>query len=392
MVKFKERFSLPGVIIISFLMGIMFMAGGLTAYKLYFPPAVVAEDGNNAANTNNAADGNNIKLVSIGPTDISQTVKNVSPAVVNIESFAAQQSQMNPYMNDPLFREFFGRNFDYQPYPETSTGIGTGFIFDKSGLIITNEHVINGSSKIEVTINGFDEPLSAEVIGSDEELDLAVLKVSVKKDLPVLKMGDSNKTEVGSWVIAIGNPYGLDHTVTVGVISAKGRPLQISNRMYKNLLQTDAAINPGNSGGPLLNTAGEVIGINTAINSSAQGIGFAIPAATVKEVLEDLVNNGKVTKPYIGVYLQSVNKELADYFGAYDTDGAVVAYVVPGSPAEKAGILKGDIIVKIDKQKVKTPEDITEKLKNIKIGDNVAIQVFRKAAIKTITVKIGEKP
>ncbi len=380
MVKLKERFSLLGVIIIGFLMGAMFVAGGVAAYKLYFPPAVVAEDGNNA------------EPVKIGPTDISQTVKKASPAVVNIESFATQTSQMSPFMNDPFFREFFGRNFEFEPYPEQSTGIGTGFIFDKSGLIITNEHVIHGASKIEVTIDGFDKPLSAKVVGSDQELDLAVLKVSVNKDLPVLKLGDSNKTEVGSWVIAIGNPYGLDHTVTVGVISAKGRPVQVSGRMFKDLLQTDAAINPGNSGGPLLNTAGEVIGINTAVNASAQGIGFAIPVATVKEVLDDLVNNGKVTKPYIGVYLQPVDKELAEYFGAPDTNGAIVAYVVPGSPAEKAGLRKGDIIVEMAKKKIKTPEDVTNNLKKIKIGDKVVFQVFREGHTEFITVKIGEKP
>jgi len=219
-----------------------------------------------------------------------------------------------------------------------------------------------------------------------------VLKVSVNKELPVLKLGDSNKTEVGSWVIAIGNPYGLDHTVTVGVISAKGRPVQISNRMFKDLLQTDAAINPGNSGGPLLNTAGQVIGINTAVNASAQGIGFAIPVATVNEVLDELVNNGKVIKPYIGVYLQPVDKELADYFDAPDTNGAIVAYVVPGSPAEKAGMRKGDIIVEVDKQKVKTPEDITNKLKSSEIGANVVIQIFREGHTEYVTVKIGEKP
>ncbi len=380
MIKLRERFSLLSVIVIGFLMGAMFVAGGFAAYKFYFPPAVVAEDGAGA------------EPIKIGPTDISQTVKNASPAVVNIESFAAQSSQLSPYMNDPLFREFFGRNFDYEPYPDTSTGIGTGFIFDKSGLIITNEHVIHGASKIEVTISGFDKPLSAEVVGSDEELDLAVLKVSVNKELPVLKLGDSNKTEVGSWVIAIGNPYGLDHTVTVGVISAKGRPVQISNRMFKDLLQTDAAINPGNSGGPLLNTAGQVIGINTAVNASAQGIGFAIPVATVNEVLDELVNKGKVIKPYIGVYLQPVDKELADYFDAPDTNGAIVAYVVPGSPAEKAGMRKGDIIVEVDKQKVKTPEDITNKLKSSEIGANVVIQIFREEHSEYVTVKIGEKP
>ncbi len=380
MLKLKERFSIFGLLLIGFLMGAMFIAGGVTAYKLYFPKTVVAED--------NKSSGQ----IVIGPFDITATVKQASPAVVNIESYTRRQSDTNPFLNDPFFREFFGRDFNLRPFPETSKGIGTGFIFDKTGLIITNEHVINGATDIEVTITGFDSPLKAKVVGSDKELDLAVLKVSVNKDLPVLKLGNSAQTEVGSWVIAIGNPYGLDHTVTVGVISAKGRPVTISNRLYKNLLQTDAAINPGNSGGPLLNTNGEVIGINTAVNASAQGIGFAIPIDMVKEVLDDLVNKGKVVKAYIGVYLQPVDEELARYFGAPTTAGALVAYVAPGGPAEKAGIQRGDIIIEINRKKIKNPDDVTEIVRRSKVGENLVLQVFRDKHTEYVTVKTGEKP
>ncbi len=380
MLRLKERFSVLGILLIGFLMGAMFIAGGVTAYKFYFPKTVVAEDYSSSGQ------------IKIGPADITQTVRKASPAVVNIESYTEQPSEANPFLNDPFFREFFGRDFNLNPFPERSKGIGTGFIFDKSGLIITNEHVIHGASDIEVKITGFDKPVKAKVVGSDKELDLAVLKVSVNKDLPVLKLGDSDKTEVGSWVIAIGNPYGLDHTVTVGVISAKGRPVTISNRLYKNLLQTDAAINPGNSGGPLLNTAGEVIGINTAVNASAQGIGFAIPIATVKEVLDDLVNKGKVVKAYIGVYLQPVDEELARYFGASNTEGALVAYVVPGGPAEKAGLQRGDIILEINKKKIKNPDDATEIIRRSKIGESLVFQVFRDKHTEYVTVKTGEKP
>ncbi len=381
MLKLKERFSALGIIIIGFLMGAAFVAGGLVAYKLYFPPNVVAEDNSSTA-----------VPAGIGTADITQTVQKVSPAVVNIEAFSQESSDGNPFMNDPFFRDFFGGGFDARPRTQMSQSIGTGFIFDKSGLIITNEHVVSGATDIQVKITGFDKPVKAKVVGSDRDLDLAVLKVSVNKDLPVLKLGDSNKVQVGSWVIAIGNPYGLDHTVTVGVISAKERPVTISNRLYKNLLQTDAAINPGNSGGPLLNTAGEVIGINTAVNASAQGIGFAIPVGTVKDVLNDLVNKGKVVKSYIGVVLQPLDEELAQYFGVNGTDGALIGYVAPGGPAEKAGLQKGDIIIEINKKKIKTPDDVTESVKKAKVGDTLVLQIFRDRHTQYIDVKTAEKP
>ncbi|MFA5881212.1 MAG: trypsin-like peptidase domain-containing protein [Eubacteriales bacterium] len=325
----KKRFSVFSVILIGFLMGAMFVAGGVAAYKFYFPQTVSADDGNTSGQ------------VDVGPSNITETVKKVSPAVVNIEATVTQQN--NPLMNDPFFNQFFGNRNNHRQGMSESVGIGSGFIFDKSGLILTNQHVIDGTSEIQVKMTGFDKPVKATVVGSDADLDLAVLKVSVNKNLPALKLGDSVKTEVGSWVIAIGNPLGLDHTVTVGVISAKSRPLTISNRLYKNLLQTDAAINPGNSGGPLLNVAGEVIGINTAVDASAQGIGFAIPSATFKDALNDLVTKGKVVKAYIGVSLQSLDQELAAYLGTTSTDGALISYVAPGSPAEKANLQKGDI-------------------------------------------------
>lgn len=377
MVKLKERFSVVSIVLVGFLMGAMFVLGGVVAYKFYFPNPVEAEPTASAGPIN------------IGPSGIAQTVEEVSPAIVNITSYVTQDSQFNPYMNDPFFRDFFGHRYNIGPQ---ESGIGTGFIFDKSGLILTNQHVIDGASSIEVTIAGYEKPVKAKVIGSDAELDLAVIKVSVGKDLPVLKLGDSSKIDVGNWVIAIGNPYGLDHTVTVGVISAKERPVTISNRLYKNLLQTDAAINPGNSGGPLLNTAGEVIGINTAVNASAQGIGFAIPIGTAKQVLNDLINKGKVVKSYIGVSLQPLDERLAQYFGVANTDGAVIAYVASGSPAEKAGLQQGDIILEIDKKKVKTPDDVTSIVQKTKVGGNLVLQILRDKQTRFVTLTTAEKP
>ncbi|PKM45048.1 MAG: peptidase S1 [Firmicutes bacterium HGW-Firmicutes-8] len=378
MSELKKRFSVFSVILIGFLMGAMFVAGGVAAYKFYFPQTVSADDGNTSGQ------------VDVGPSNITETVKKVSPAVVNIEATVTQQN--NPLMNDPFFNQFFGNRNNHRQGMSESVGIGSGFIFDKSGLILTNQHVIDGTSEIQVKMTGFDKPVKATVVGSDADLDLAVLKVNVNKDLPALKLGDSVKTEVGSWVIAIGNPLGLDHTVTVGVISAKSRPLTISNRLYKNLLQTDAAINPGNSGGPLLNVAGEVIGINTAVDASAQGIGFAIPSATFKDALNDLVTKGKVVKAYIGVSLQSLDQELAAYLGTTSTDGALISYVAPGSPAEKANLQKGDIITEINNKKITTPTYVTDIVQGLKIGDSIILKVFRQGQAKSMSIKLAEKP
>lgn len=379
MVKLRERFSVLGIILVGFLMGAMFVAGGVSAYTFYFPKTVVAQDTESSGK------------IEIGPSNISQTVNKVSPAVVNIETVVTSTSS-NPYLNDPFFKEYFGNHYNIVPQAQTSTSVGTGFIFDKSGLIITNEHVIDGASEINVTISGMDDPVKAKVVGYDKDLDLAVIKVSVDKDLPVLTLGDSTKTEVGDWVIAIGSPYGLDHTVTVGVISAKGRPVTISDRLYKNLLQTDAAINPGNSGGPLMNTNGEVIGINTAVNASAQGIGFAIPTSTVKDVINDLVTKGKVVKSYIGVYMQSLDERTAEYLGASSTDGALVAKLADNGPAAKAGLQVGDIIISANNKKIKTPDDLSEIINDTKIGNKLTLEVYRSKQAKTITVTTAEKP
>lgn len=228
-------------------------------------------------------------IPNLGSNTIADTVAEASPAVVKIETQVTTQVD-NPFINDPFFRQFLGQN--YAP-SETMVqkGLGSGFLISADGNLLTNEHVIDGAQQIKVTIMGRTQPVTAQVVGSDRDLDLAVLKVNAGNNLPYLKMSDSDKIQVGSWSIAIGNPYGLDHTVTVGVISAKGRPIAVQDRNYRNLLQTDASINPGNSGGPLLDMNGEVIGINTAIDAQAQGIGFAIPSNTARDIIASLTKN-----------------------------------------------------------------------------------------------------
>ncbi|MCL6560759.1 MAG: trypsin-like peptidase domain-containing protein [Firmicutes bacterium] len=332
-------------------------------------------------------------LPGLGPDTIPDIVSNTSPAVVRIDTATERQSSIrtDPFFNDPFFRQFFGDQFRFQTEPEISRGMGSGFIVSKDGYILTNEHVISGADRVEVTVTGREKPYPATKVGADHDLDLAVLKIEAEGDLPTLPLGNSDAIRVGDWVIAIGNPYGLDHTVTVGVISAKGRPVSVQDRQYKNLLQTDASINPGNSGGPLLNLKGEVVGINTAINAQAQGIGFAIPSSTVQAVFDDLVKKGGVDHPWLGVYLQGLTKDAAQYLGLEGTDGALVASVVPGSPADKAGLKRGDVIVSYNGVEIKTPGDLTGQVQNTAIGSRVEMKVIRKGNTLSLTPAITAK-
>ncbi len=330
--------------------------------------------------------------LAVTQNDVAGIVETAGRAVVKIETVIKGNGEdRNPFFNDPFFREFFGEQFFYPQRQRVRKGMGSGFIISKDGYILTNDHVVAGADEIKVEVAGFDKPFQAELVGSDYNLDLAVLKIDAGKELPVLELGDSQNTRVGDWVIAIGNPYGLDHTVTVGVISAKGRPVTIEDRHYKNLLQTDASINPGNSGGPLLNMKGEVVGINTAINARAQGIGFAIPTSTVKDVLTDLKEKGHVVRPYLGVLLQPVTPELAEYFNMNGTKGALIAYVEPGSPADDAGLRRGDVVLEFDKKKVENPDQLAEMVKESGIGKRVVLLINREGRTMYKTVTIGEK-
>lgn len=365
---------------------IVAIAGGVYLAKLNFPEETDPQKSEIAiAKENETA----AAAVVIGPSNIADMVEKVSPSVVNIETRVVSTTYPNnPFFNDPFFREFFGDEFNL-PRQNVQKGIGTGFIISEDGYILTNQHVVDQASEIIVNVSG--KEYKAKVVGQDYEMDLAVLKIESKTKLIPLKLGNSDGIRVGEWVVAIGNPYGLDHTVTAGVISAKGRPLSIEGRIYKNLIQTDAAINPGNSGGPLLNTKGEVIGINTAVNAQAQGIGFAIPINTAKGVLDELIKKGKVIRPYMGVYLQTVDKEIASYLNIEPT-GAIIAGVVSNSPAEKAGLRQYDVIISIDKEKVKTSEDVQSILSKKKVNDKVMLEIIRDGKTMLVPVTLAEKP
>ncbi|GAB6181860.1 trypsin-like peptidase domain-containing protein [Desulfotomaculum defluvii] len=365
-------------LIIAFLSGIMF-AAGCTLIKDITPKEETSQRQEGIADAS---------LPGVGPDTIANIVDKVSPAVVKITTVVEVAGyNNNPFQNDPFFRQFFG----ISPQPQYQSGLGSGFIISKDGYILTNEHVIDAAQEISVLVKGHQKPFEAKLVGADPSMDLAVLKIE-GNNFPTLNLGDSNKIRVGNWVIAIGSPFGLEDTVTIGVISAKERPLEIDNRTFEHLLQTDASINPGNSGGPLLNLNGEVIGINTAINAQAQGIGFAIPTSTVKEIIDDLIKQGKVQRPWLGVQIQQVTPDIANYLGYEGSTGAVIFGVVPGGPADKAGIKEGDIVLTIDGTKIEDPNTLIKTLQKTKIGAKVEVEVFRKGKTINISVEAAERP
>ncbi len=383
----KRNRLLVGVILLAFVAGIAFAGGILFASgKLWLNPVGAALK---APLEGGSGENQGVSLPGVGPNAIAEIVARAGPAVVMIETVASTR-EFDPFFNDPFFREFFGRQF-LLPETRVRQGLGSGFIISRDGYILTNEHVVSGAQQIMVTITGRSKPVQARIVGSDRELDLAVLKVDAGSNLPTLKLGNSDRIAVGNWVIAIGNPYGLDHTVTVGVISAKGRPITVEDRSYRNLLQTDASINPGNSGGPLLNLQGEVIGINTAVSAQAQGIGFAIPSNTVQSVLDDLIKKGKISRGWLGVEIQEVTPAIAEYFGLPLPEGVFVRNVVSGGPAAQAGIRRGDIIIAWNGEKVKNTDDLLEKIYRAGPGKKVQITVWRDRRTVQVSAVLGER-
>jgi serine protease Do len=327
------------------------------------------------------------------PMGVADIAEKAGPAVVNVEAKIKVSTGMSdPFLNDPFFREFFGRSIPIYPESRYEKGIGTGFIISADGYIITNQHVINNADQVTVKLTGKKKSLPARVVGQDYELDLAVLKIE-GEGYPTLPMGDSDKMRVGDWVVAIGQPYGLDHTVTTGVVSAKGRPITIQDRNYKNLIQTDAAINPGNSGGPLLNMRGQVIAINTAVNAQAQGIGFAIPINTAKGVLQELMNGQKVVRPYMGIRMLDMDEEVCTELRLpADTQGAVIVEVVAGSPAAQGGLRATDVIRKLDGKVVTSGSDVQATVERKKVGEKLAVEVLRQGKTITLNLTLAAKP
>lgn len=324
-------------------------------------------------------------------------VKRSSPAVVNIdvETMVTEQPMVNPFEGDPFFEEFFGEGFfgqqqkrQAQPRKVPRRGKGSGFIVNKEGYILTNNHVVEDADKIKVTLLD-GRTFDAKKVGQDPTFDLAVIQIKAK-DLPFLPMGDSTRTQVGEQVVAIGNPHGFENTVTAGIISAKNRTLQAPGVNFQGFLQTDAAINPGNSGGPLIDLNGNVIGINTAIIPYAQGIGFAIPVNMAKQIMDDLIKHGEVRRGFLGVTVQPLTNSLVEAYKIPVKEGAIVADVQKGSPAEKYGLSRGDVIVKIGDSVIKNSEDVVFAVRNKLAGDKVPFEIYRDGKKMTVNVTLGD--
>jgi len=322
---------------------------------------------------------------------IADIAEKVGPAVVNIDTVRMVKQGSPFFSQDPIFRQFFGEQFKDYSRTIPQKGTGSGFIISQEGYILTNEHVVHKAEKIKVTLSDGRE-FDGKVIGSDLDSDIAIVKID-SDDLPIVTLGDSDKLRVGEIVVAIGNPYGLQQTVTMGVVSAEGRSIPVEEHTYRNFIQTDAAINPGNSGGPLLNTKGEVVGINTAIIAYAQGIGFAIPINIPKKNIDELIELGKVRRSWLGVYIQEVTPEIAEQFDLPENaKGVLVGDVVKDSPAEKSGIKRGDIITKVNNEEVDSPGELQDKIGSIEIGEKANIEVVRDGKEISFVVRIDEMP
>jgi serine protease Do len=329
------------------------------------------------------------------PASFSELAKQAQPGVVNIRTVKTVEG------GGRVFRHFFGNPFERRnPFDDDGPfsderqrefkqrSLGSGFIIDREGHIVTNNHVIEGADEITVRLSN-DKEFDAEIVGRDPNTDLALIKIKGAKELVPLKMGNSDQLAVGSWVVAMGSPFGLEQTVTAGIVSAKGRV--IGSGPYDDFIQTDASINPGNSGGPLLNMNGEVVGINTAIVAQGQGIGFAIPVNMAQGIIRQLEVSGSVTRGWLGVGIQDLTPELAEYYGIEDKKGVLVAKVFEGDPADKAGIKANDIIIAVDGKPIKTSRELTGTIAEIPVGKKTPITILRDGKEKTVKVKIAKR-
>ncbi len=332
---------------------------------------------------------------------VAKAVNLVGPAVVRIdtERTVTRRSSPDPMLEDPFFRRFFGEDgFPQSPREEHLRGQGSGFIIDRSGVILTNSHVVNGADKVTVTLKD-GRIFEGKVRGADAVTDLAVVKID-GGSLPVASLGNSDQIQVGDWAIAVGNPLGLDNTVTLGIISTLKRSSAQVGIPDKRLdfIQTDAAINPGNSGGPLVNDQGEVIGINTAIRADAMGIGFAIPINKAKAIKDQLAKGERIIHPYLGVQMTLLTPELArqnnsdpnSAFVVPEVNGVIVVRVLPDTPAAKAGLRRGDVITQIDEQAITTAEQLQTIVENSRLGQTLQVKVLRGDATKQLPVKTAE--
>ena len=341
-----------------------------------------------------------ISIPSLDPNFVTKAVRRVGPAVVRLdtERVVSRRGFSSPFADDPFFRQFFGDAFPQGPQEFTEQGQGSGFIVDDAGIVLTNAHVVSDADTVTVTLRD-GRTFDGEVKGADEALDLAVVKIN-GDDLPVAPLGNSADVEVGNWAIAVGNPLGLDNTVTLGIVSTLNRAsaqVGITDKRI-DFIQTDAAINPGNSGGPLINARGQVIGINTAIRADAEGIGFAIPIDTVKEIQGKLARGEAIPHPFIGIRMSTFTPEMAQEFNSDpnspilmpEVNGVLVAGVLPDSPAALGGLRRGDVIVKIGNTTITTADQVQEIVEKSNIGQSLQFSVRRGEQTQQLTIRPGE--
>jgi serine protease Do len=375
--KKKFRFTAMGTIALSFL-----LAGLLVASPLHWTTLSEAGTPGSSPQVAAATPGN--------PGSFANLAQKLGPTVVNIKVTKVEKVGLSQEFSFPegpngdFLKRFFG---EMPRHPETfrMQGAGSGVIISKDGYILTNNHVVEGAKEVTVTLADKQE-YKAQIVGRDSRTDLAVLKIDPREPLTAATMGNSSQVRVGDWVMAIGNPFGLSNTVTAGIVSAKGRV--IGAGPYDDFIQTDTPINPGNSGGPLFNMEGQVVGINTAILSQGQGIGFAIPVNEIKPLVPQLISTGRVTRGYLGVSIQPVTPELEKAMKLDTNKGALVAEVVPGSPAAEAGIHQGDVIIAFNNKTVDDPRDLSLLVANTQVGQEANVTVLREGTKKELTVKI----
>jgi len=329
---------------------------------------------------------------------ITNVVEQVGPAVVRINASRTVTSQLPDAFNDPFFHGFFGSQSPEQPAQRVEQGTGSGFIINKDGQLLTNAHVVDGADTVEVVLKD-GRRFEGKVVGTDSLTDVAVIKIE-GDNLPTVELGDSEQLRSGEWAIAIGNPLGLDNTVTTGIISATGRSSSQVGVEDKRVefIQTDAAINPGNSGGPLLNASGQVIGMNTAVIQGAQGLGFSIPINTAQQIAQQLITKGKAEHPYLGIQMRTLTPELKEQLNRRtglsieDEEGVIIARVVPNSPADRAGLREGDLITKIEGQPVRGVDDIQKSVQNSQVGGNLQLELRRDQQDIKVKLKPGAFP
>ena len=326
------------------------------------------------------------------PGSYAQAAQRSMPAVVHIFTSKEVRTQRHPLFDDPVFRHFFGERPDSSPR-QRAAGLGSGVIVSPDGFVLTNNHVIEAADEIEVALND-GRKFPARLVGRDPETDLAVLKLQTDAQFPVITFAQADSLNVGDVVLAIGNPFGVGQTVTMGIISALGRT-HLGINTFENYIQTDAAINPGNSGGALVDSAGNLVGINTAIYSrsgGSLGIGFAIPVSLARNVLEQIVTSGQVTRGWVGVEIQEITPELAESFGLTDPSGALIAGVLRGSPAERAGIRPGDVLIGVDGRNVRDTKSMLEMVAALPPGNVARFRVRRANSELDLDVEVGRRP